>query len=106
MLEHLDEEDFSGGGGLANRLWLPEFFCLHKEDVIAKAIFTQISRITAKVFVDQSHIAIVRMLGSVAIIAKVEKLRKLAHRLVRVIVVEWIAILASAVRTLLTDGRE
>lgn len=92
MPEHLKEEDLRGSGRLANRLGLPLLHVLHVEDVVAKLALGEPGRIAAEVLVDQSHVTVVGMAGAIAVVAKVEELRELGHRLVGMVVVERIGV--------------
>ena len=96
MADHFDEEESCGSGGLADGFRLPEFFGFNVEDVVAEVLFGDGCRIAGTEFVNQAHLAVIRMTGARGVESQREKPGELLHGWIGMaVIIDGIALRAS-----------
>ena len=94
MPEEIDEEHAGGGAGLANGLGRPMLLELYEQEVVAQLGLGNGRRITPAVFMDEPHLTVVGVPGSIGIIAQSQVLGKPHHRWVGMLVINWVGIVS------------
>ena len=80
MSEEVHKKHAGGGESLADGLGLPLFLELYEEEVVAQLRLGDVDRITAQVLVDEPELAVIRVPGSIGVIAQGQVLGKPGHR--------------------------
>lgn len=65
---------------------------LNEEEIIAELGFGETGGIAAKMFVDQPDLAVVRVAGSIGIVAEGQHLGEVGHGLERMLVIHWVLV--------------
>ena len=90
MAQHLREKNPRTGHRLANGLRLPLLAGLHIQNVVTELILSQSGRIDAEMLVQDAHGPVITMPSARAIILQRKQFRVSSHRVVRMLVIQWI----------------
>ena len=88
--QHLNKENPGAGHSLADGIGLPALPGFDVQDVVAELILPQRGRIGHEMLVQDPHGPVIAVPGAPAIMPQGEQLRVSPHRVIRVVVVEWI----------------
>ena len=85
--EEINKEQAGSGARLADGLGRPMFFELYEEEVVAQLSLGDRGRVTADVLVNESELAVIRVPGSIGVVAQSQVIGKPGHRGVRMLIV-------------------
>src|SRR5262249_19782324 len=88
MPEEINEEHAGGGTCLADGLRGPMFFELNEQEVVTQLSLGDRSRVAADVLVNEPELAIVRMPGSIGVVAQSQMLGEAGHGRIRMLIVD------------------
>ena len=94
VVEKIDEEEASGGDGLAEGLGLPVLLKFYEEDIVAQLGFGEGGGITGEVGLEKAHLAVIGVPGAIGVVAEREEIRELSHGRIGMLVIDWIDKLA------------
>ena len=75
----INEEQACGGAGLTDGLGCPMFFELYEEEVLSQLSLGERGRVAAEVLVDEPQLAVVRVPGSIGVVAQSQVVGKPRH---------------------------
>jgi hypothetical protein len=96
VAQEIDKEHASRGPGLADGFGLPVFLEFDEKEVVAQLGLGEEGRITGAMLVDQAHLAVIGVPGSIGVVAQGQQLGELGHGLVGMLVVDRVGVIAPA----------
>jgi hypothetical protein len=94
MPEEINEEHTGGGTRLADGLGCPMFFELYEKEVVTQLSLGDGGRVAAEVLMDEPELAVVRVPGSIGVVAQSQVLGEPGHGGVRMLIIDRVDIVS------------
>ena len=94
MSEQINKEQAGGGARLADGFGCPMFFELYEQEVVSQLRLGEGGRIAADVLMDESELSVIRVPGTIGVVAQSQMVSKPSHGGVRLLIVYRVGVVS------------